>query len=104
VAYFLDTWKAVCPQIDAVVSASGVRNSTVKPLRLEPQYVKKFKMGKYMVYDPTGWREAFDIWLRKHAPVKDMSAETPIYVHQQSKLIAWQHQHYGTSSKELVVL
>jgi hypothetical protein len=38
-------------------------------------------MRKYLIVDPTGWREAFDESLAKHADgVKSMSAEKPVRV------------------------
>jgi hypothetical protein len=91
VSYFLDSWKLACPQIRAVVSDAEVPNlsSPATSPRLAPSSVKNFPMRKYLIVDPTGWREAFDVWLAKNAPVDTMSATKPVRVWQNLVLGQW---------------
>ncbi|CZR56664.1 uncharacterized protein PAC_06553 [Phialocephala subalpina] len=94
VSYFLDSWKVVCPQIRAVVSESEVPNlpSSADSPHLSPSNVKNFEMRKYLIVDPTGWREAFDAWLAKNAAVDTMSAEKPVRVYQNLVLAQWNRE------------
>ncbi len=82
ISYFLDSWKLACPQIHAVVSEEEVPNlpSSDSSPHLYPSSVKHFEMRKWLIVDPTGWREAFDFWLAQKVPVElsAMSAEKPV--------------------------
>ena len=94
VTYFLDSWKLACPQIRAVVSDSEVPNlppSGSSP-HLAPSSVKSFEMRKYLIVDPTGWREAFDAWMGKKAVFDTMSAEKPVRVWQDLVLAQWNRE------------
>ncbi len=94
VSYFLDSWKSACPQIRAVISDSEVPNlpTTATSPHLSPSGVKKFEMRKYLIVDPTGWREAFDIWLAKQAGFDSISTEKPVRVQQRMVLAEWNRE------------
>jgi hypothetical protein len=94
VSYFLDSWKLACPQIRAVVSDSEVVNlpSSDSSPHLSPQDVKKFEMRKYLIVDPTGWREAFDAWMAKNEAFATMSAQKPVRVWQNLVLAQWNRE------------
>ncbi|RFU28951.1 hypothetical protein B7463_g7396, partial [Scytalidium lignicola] len=94
VSYFLDEWKEACPQIRSVVSDSEVPNLnlTATSPRIDPRHVKKFKTRKYLIVDPTGWREAFDIWMGKNSVFKTMSAKNPVRVRQNLVLFEWNRE------------
>jgi hypothetical protein len=93
VDYFLEAWKTACPQIRAVKSDSEVPNlensSDLSSLHLNPSQVKSFEMRKYLIVDPTGWRQAFDDWLAQNADVPSISASKPIRVWQNLVLSQW---------------
>ncbi|KAE8443172.1 hypothetical protein EG329_002270 [Mollisiaceae sp. DMI_Dod_QoI] len=96
VDYFLDSWKKACPQISAVVSDSEVSNlppsSSASSPHLAPASVKHFEMRKYLIVDPTGWREAFDIWLAKTPAFSTLSIQTPIRIWQDLVLCQWNRE------------
>jgi len=92
VSYFLESWKLACPQIRAVVSESEVPNLPSSSPHLSPANVKKFGMRKYLIVDPTGWREAFDAWKAKNAAFDSMSAEKPARVWQDLVLAQWNRE------------
>lgn len=92
--YFLDTWKEVCPQIRAVASESEVINLPSDSLHLNPVNVGHFEMRKYLIVDPTGWREAFDSWLAKNVAVTTMSAQNPVRVSQNMMLGQWNREKH----------
>ncbi|KAF8850239.1 hypothetical protein BDZ45DRAFT_603133 [Acephala macrosclerotiorum] len=94
VSYFLESWKLVCPQIHAVVSELEVPNlpPAAGSPHLSPSNVKNFEMRKYLIVDPTGWREAFDAWLSKNAAVDSMSIEKPVRVYQNLVLAQWNRE------------
>ena len=94
VSYFLDSWKLACPQIRAVVSDLEVPNlpSSASSPHLSPSIVKNFEMRNYLIVDPTGWREAFDVWMAKNAEFNTTSAEKPVRVWQELVLAQWNRE------------
>ncbi|RFU35264.1 hypothetical protein B7463_g1050, partial [Scytalidium lignicola] len=92
--YFFESWKQVCPQIRAVASDAEVPN--LAPIaaspHLSPSGVKSFNMRKYLIVDPTGWREAFDAWMAKNEVFTTMSAEKPVRVWQNLVLAQWNRE------------
>jgi hypothetical protein len=57
--------------------------------------VKKFEMRKYLIVDPTGWREAFDAWMANNAAFENMSAEKPVRVWQNLVLAQWNRETHS---------
>jgi hypothetical protein len=96
VSYFLDSWKLACPQIRAVVSDSEVLNllSSASSPHLSPHNVKNFEMRKYLIVDPTGWREAFDAWMAKSVAFATMSSKKPVRVWQNLVLAQWNRESH----------
>jgi hypothetical protein len=93
VAHFLDSWKLACPQIRAVLSEAevpGLAPVSANTLHLSPNGVKTFQMRKYLLVDPTGWREAFDVWLAKHS--EPFGAKHPVRVVQNLVLAQWNRE------------
>ncbi|CAK7207234.1 inducible alternative oxidase 2 [Sporothrix eucalyptigena] len=92
VDHFLDSWGQVCPQMRAVVSDSDIPNlpaADTSP-HLAPNRVKAFRMSLHILLDPTGWREAFDVWLGKAmGPDRKLSATTPFRVWQNKVMFQW---------------
>lgn len=95
VDHFLEAWQEVCPQIHAVVSDAEVPGLPPSPSdrspHLAPSRVKSFPMRKYLIVDPSGWREAFDTWLGK-VPAPAVSAESPVRVWQDMVLAQWNRE------------
>lgn len=102
IPYFFESWNLVCPQIRAVLSETEVSNlpSLADSPKLSPSSVKSFEMRKYLIVDPTGWREAFDVWLAKNADIDRMSAIAPVRVYQNLVLAQWNRE---THSREFAV-
>jgi hypothetical protein len=96
VDYFLESWKTACPQIRAYRTESEVPNLDLSPTvsspHLDPSRVKNFQMRKYLIVDPTGWREAFDDWLATNADIHSMSAEKPVRIWQNLVLAQWNRE------------
>lgn len=92
--YFFQSWKEVCPQIRAVASDAEVLNlaPVASSPHLSPSGVKSFSMRKYLIVDPTGWREAFDAWMAKNDVFATMSAEKPVRVWQNLVLAQWNRE------------
>lgn len=87
--YFLESWKLACPQMRAMVSNPAGPEDTSPKAGLSPSRVKSFEMRKYLIVDPTGWREAFDAWMAKNDVFKNMSAENPVRVWQNLAFAQW---------------
>ncbi|KAK3316188.1 hypothetical protein B0H66DRAFT_284381 [Apodospora peruviana] len=87
--YFLESWKLACPQMRALVSESGVNASSKADL--SPDRVKSFQRRKYLIVDPTGWREAFDEWMvtKEKSVFEHMSKEKPVRVWQNLAFAQW---------------
>ncbi|KAH8817512.1 hypothetical protein F5884DRAFT_251279 [Xylogone sp. PMI_703] len=96
-AYFFQSWKLVCPQMRAVMSDSEIPNLPLidDSPHLYPQNVKKFKMRKYLIVDPTGWREAFDSWKIKNVAFSNMTAEKPVRLWQNLVLGQWNRETHS---------
>ncbi|KAM7200853.1 hypothetical protein V8F20_005095 [Naviculisporaceae sp. PSN 640] len=87
--YFLESWKLACPQMRALLSNPAGPEDTSPKAALSPHQLKSFEMRKYLIVDPTGWREAFDQWVAKNDVFKTMSAEQPVRVWQRLAFAQW---------------
>lgn len=102
VDYFLSAWHNVCPQIQAVVSDAELAvlppPTSDRSPHLNPANVRAFAMRKYLIVDPTGWRDAFDAWLadiiRDGPP---MTSDAPVRVWQDMVLAQWNREAPGSS-------
>lgn len=93
--YFLETFHQVCPKIHAVVSETEIPNLSASPLHLSPPNVKSFPMRKYLIIDPTGWREAFDQWLAKNFDLDTISADHPAHVWENLAFAQWNREAHS---------
>ncbi|KAH8897455.1 hypothetical protein GQ53DRAFT_743147 [Thozetella sp. PMI_491] len=91
VDYFLDSWKQACPQMRAVLSEADAPDVSATA-KLSPNEVKAFKRRKYLIIDPTGWREAFDAWIAKISDFETMSAAQPVRVWQNLAFAQWNRE------------
>ncbi len=90
--FLLDSWRQACPQIHTVVSEASLPNLPELASSLSPSSVKKFPMRKYLIVDPTGWREAFDEWMAKDSAFSTMSAANPVRVWQNLAFAQWNRE------------
>ena len=93
--YFLSSWRSVCPQMRAVVSETEIPDLPSAPPHLSPSDVKSFQMRKYLIVDPTGWREAFDQWMATNPTFRNMSAEHPAVVWQNLAFAQWNREAHS---------
>ncbi|KAM7221099.1 hypothetical protein V8F06_003484 [Rhypophila decipiens] len=98
--YFVESWKLACPQMRALVSETddldyyNATTSILPKADLSPERVKNFKRRKYLIVDPTGWREAFDAWMFKYLDISGgnrsiTTPPTPVRVWQNLAMYQW---------------
>ncbi|KAK4219168.1 hypothetical protein QBC37DRAFT_478101 [Rhypophila decipiens] len=98
--YFVESWKLACPQMRALVSETddpdyyNATTSILPKAVLSPERVKNFERRKYLIVDPTGWREAFDAWMFKYLDISGgnrsiTTPPTPVRVWQNLAMYQW---------------